>query len=51
MNFKSLYIAFINSHFYHNVYYKHTKQHKKDLTDIKKRVLAIRNKALPKGVK
>lgn len=38
----------LNSFFYHNVYYKHTRKHKKDLKDTRDRVLAVRKKAIGK---
>lgn len=38
----------LNSSFYHNAYYKHTRKHKQDLKDTRDRVLAVRKKAIGK---
>lgn len=37
---------FLNSSFYFNVYYKHTRKHKKDVKDTVDRILDIRKKII-----
>lgn len=39
---------FFNSSFWFHVYYKHTKKHKKELSDVTRRVLEIRKRAIGK---
>ena len=43
-----MYIKIANSQLWFDLYYKHTKRHKKDLKDTKNRVLQIKRRALNK---
>ena len=47
---KNIYNRFLNSWLWFNIYYRHTKQHKNELKEIKEGVLRVKNKVLSSKV-
>ena len=45
---EEMYWKIINSSFWYNIYYKNTKEHKKEINDTRNRVLRIRSEILNK---
>lgn len=49
--FEKYYIKLINSNFWYHVYYKHTKQHKKDLQDTYNRSIKLRQEMIAESIR